>query len=85
MYADTAHVIEEAKLHDHVYDSKVYKNLDYIAPEVILGQEHGFGVDWWSMGVILHAMLIGTRPFRYKTLQELFDQIINGKYIPERS
>ena len=26
---------------------------DYMAPEVILGQDYGAAADWWSMGIIL--------------------------------
>lgn len=25
--------------------------LDYLAPEVVSGQGHGKGVDWWTLGV----------------------------------
>jgi serine/threonine protein kinase len=27
--------------------------LEYMAPEIILGQTHGFGVDIWALGVLL--------------------------------
>jgi len=56
----------------------VYGTPDYIAPEVIFGQGYGFGVDWWSMGVILYEMLIGATPFQSTTVQALFDEITDG-------
>ena len=39
----------------------------------------GFPVDWWSMGVILFEMLVGVTPFTGCSVQELFDEITNGK------
>lgn len=81
-FVDTAHVIEDAWSRDCQFrDSEVYGTPDYIAPEVILGQGYGFGVDWWSMGVILYEMLIGATPFRSTTVQELFDEITDGMQI----
>jgi serine/threonine protein kinase len=30
---------------------------DYLAPEVIMGQGHAKGVDWWTLGVLIFEML----------------------------
>ena len=40
----------------------------------------GFGVDIWSAGVVLYAMLSGTVPFKGNNLKELHNLIINGNY-----
>ena len=32
----------------------------YLAPEVLRGEEHGQGVDWWTMGILLYEMLTGS-------------------------
>ena len=53
----------------------------YIAPEILLNKGYeGFGVDIWSAGVVLYAMLSGTVPFKGNNLKELHNLIINGKY-----
>ena len=36
----------------------------YMAPEMILQKGHGFGIDWWSMGVFLCEVMSGKNPFR---------------------
>ncbi len=36
---------------------------EYIAPEVLLNQGHGKGVDWWTLGILLFEMLAGQPPF----------------------
>ncbi|KAG6517575.1 hypothetical protein ZIOFF_020971 [Zingiber officinale] len=36
---------------------------DYLAPEILLGMQHGPTADWWSMGVILFELLVGIPPF----------------------
>ncbi|KAM9810947.1 cGMP-dependent protein kinase 1 [Neosynchiropus ocellatus] len=62
----------------------------YIAPEVILGQGHGFAADFWSLGVLVFELLSGRLPFSgpdpIKTLSATFsgaDQIDFPKEISE--
>ena len=53
----------------------------YIAPEILINKGYeGFGVDIWSAGVVLYAMLSGTVPFKGNNLKELHNLIINGDY-----
>lgn len=47
-----------------------------MAPEVISGKGHDFGVDWWSYGVVLYEMLYGTTPFRGENRKETFYRIL---------
>lgn len=55
---------------------------EYIAPEVILRQGYGKPVDWWAMGIILYEFLVGCVPFFGDTPEELFGQVISGRYFP---
>merc|ERR1712130_493294 len=36
---------------------------DYLAPEVIMGTGHGFGFDWWCVGILIYELLAGWPPF----------------------
>ena len=49
---------------------------DYVAPEVITGHGHNFGVDWWSFGVVLYELLYGTTPFSSANKKETFKKIL---------
>ncbi|EHB02989.1 Protein kinase C iota type [Heterocephalus glaber] len=36
---------------------------NYLAPEVVRGEDYGFSVDWWSLRVLMYEMMIGESPF----------------------
>ncbi|KAJ7980928.1 Phototropin [Quillaja saponaria] len=50
---------------------------EYIAPEIITGSGHTSAVDWWALGVLLYEMLYGYTPFRGKTRQKTFANILH--------
>ena len=71
--------------------SNVWKNEDmlktacgspcYAAPEMIQGKwYHGTGVDIWSSGVILYAMMCGFLPFEDPNTSRLYKKIVAGQY-----
>lgn len=36
---------------------------EYLAPEILLNQGHGKGVDWWTLGILCYEMNAGIDPF----------------------
>lgn len=37
---------------------------EYLAPELVTGDGHGNGVDWWAFGVLVYELLYGATPFK---------------------
>ncbi|GIY35243.1 hypothetical protein CEXT_688521, partial [Caerostris extrusa] len=54
---------------------------DYLAPELLRHEEHGFPVDWWALGVCLFEFLTGIPPFNDQTAEAVFKNILH-KDIP---
>ncbi|XP_071841171.1 protein kinase C iota type-like isoform X2 [Apostichopus japonicus] len=36
---------------------------NYIAPEILRGEDYDYSVDWWALGVLMFEMLAGRSPF----------------------
>lgn len=36
---------------------------NYIAPEILKGDDYSFSVDWWALGVLMFEMMAGRSPF----------------------
>ncbi|KAJ4895661.1 Phototropin-1 [Raphanus sativus] len=49
---------------------------EYIAPEIITGAGHTSAVDWWALGILMYEMLYGYTPFRGKTRQKTFANVL---------
>jgi len=53
---------------------------DYLAPEIVTGQGHGKGVDWWTLGILIYEMLASFPPFFDDEPMMTYRKIIQGKY-----
>lgn len=52
---------------------------DYLAPELLLGNDHSYEVDWWALGCIMYEFLTGIPPFNDSTPEGIFDRIMVGR------
>jgi len=50
---------------------------EYLAPEVLLGQQYGKEIDYWSLGTIVYEMLTSTPPFYSEEVQLMYQRILN--------
>jgi serine/threonine protein kinase len=48
----------------------------YMAPEVMCRQNHGVAVDYFAVGVIVHEIMFGTRPYLGRSRKDIRDQIL---------
>jgi serum/glucocorticoid-regulated kinase 2 len=56
-----------------------FSSPEYLAPEVLQGQGHGFPCDWWSLGTLLYEMLTGLPPFYNQNLHVMYEKIVRAK------
>jgi serine/threonine kinase 38 len=54
---------------------------DYIAPEVFMQKEDGYGreCDWWSLGVIMYECLVGYPPFATNDPSKTARKVVNWR------
>lgn len=52
---------------------------NYVAPEIVKGENYGIGVDMWAAGVIMFILLGGYPPF-YEEGEENNRNIVKGKF-----
>eukprot|EP00483_Globobulimina_turgida_P000658 UN00658 len=64
--------------------STVIGTPSYCAPEILQGRVYSYGVDLWSLGVVLFECIAGYHPFitrkTRKSVAHLYGAIIAGKY-----
>ena len=45
--------------------------VEYMAPEIVGSENYDFGVDIWSLGILLYEMVIGHSPFKAKNMKSV--------------
>ncbi|KAM3171439.1 hypothetical protein ACTXT7_016622 [Hymenolepis weldensis] len=57
---------------------------EYLAPELLLDNDYGRSVDWWSLGVVMYEMMCGRLPFYSNEHEILFELILQESVkVPE--
>ncbi|CAD7955374.1 unnamed protein product [Amoebophrya sp. A120] len=51
---------------------------DYFAPEIIARSGHHVGVDWWTLGVLIHELMSGHAPFEAAQPQQIYAKVRRG-------
>mmetsp|Transcript_19107 Transcript_19107/g.34774 ORF Transcript_19107/g.34774 Transcript_19107/m.34774 type:complete len:343 (+) Transcript_19107:343-1371(+) len=49
---------------------------EYMAPEIVAGTGHDFPSDWWSVGILLHELLMGFTPFTDNSPYDVYNKIL---------
>lgn len=57
------------------YAKSIVGSPDYMAPEVLQGQQYDFTVDYWSLGCMLFEALAGYPPFAGATVDETWQNL----------
>mmetsp|Transcript_26765 Transcript_26765/g.64206 ORF Transcript_26765/g.64206 Transcript_26765/m.64206 type:complete len:745 (+) Transcript_26765:141-2375(+) len=57
---------------------------DYLAPEIIRGKGHDWGVDYWSLGVLIYELSYGSPPFYDEEPANTPQKVLKGTFkIPQ--
>ncbi|KAL1537985.1 serine/threonine-protein kinase WAG1-like [Salvia divinorum] len=54
---------------------------EYLAPELVGGEGHGSGVDWWAFGILIYELLYGTTPFKGGSKESTLRNIASEKEV----
>ena len=60
-----------------VTNKQILGTPDYLAPELLLGLEHGPPVDWWALGVCIFEWVSGYPPFSDESPELIFANILD--------
>lgn len=53
---------------------------EYLAPEIVGGKGHGFGVDWWTVGILVYELLVSYTPFYDRDQMMMYRKIARGNF-----
>lgn len=53
--------------------------------QVLENKGHGKGVDWWSLGTLMHEMVNGLPPFYDQSVQKMYKKILTAPFAPPKN
>jgi serine/threonine protein kinase len=54
---------------------------NYSAPEVFVANDYSFGVDFWSLGVVMYEVLFGELPWKAEKSLDVLSQIMESHLV----
>ncbi|KAL2758558.1 hypothetical protein ACRALDRAFT_1040529 [Sodiomyces alcalophilus JCM 7366] len=75
---------QSMRLNDVNYAKSIVGSPDYMAPEVLRGDEYDFTVDYWSLGCMLFEALTGFPPFAGSTPDETWRNLKHWEKVLKR-
>lgn len=54
--------------------------IEYIAPEVLMGEKYSNLIDFWALGCLVFELMYGYPPFRNRNFGDLRRDILNGEF-----
>ena len=76
MMGDSSKAADNTK-HKLQQEHRVFGTPDYLAPEILLGAEHGPEVDWWALGVMVFEFITSVPPFNDDSPEKIFNSILD--------
>ena len=73
--------LSKVAVDDETRCNSVLGTVEYMAPEVIQGQDYGMAVDYWSLGAIGFDLLTGGPPFTGPNHAKIQEKILKSKLI----
>eukprot|EP00002_Diphylleia_rotans_P023632 TRINITY_DN4649_c0_g1_i8.p1 TRINITY_DN4649_c0_g1~~TRINITY_DN4649_c0_g1_i8.p1 ORF type:complete len:670 (+),score=121.29 TRINITY_DN4649_c0_g1_i8:59-2068(+) len=52
---------------------------EYFAPEILLGHDYDYAVDWWAVGILAYELMTGKAPFYHRNKSRMYNNIIQGE------
>ncbi|CAD8179556.1 unnamed protein product [Paramecium octaurelia] len=70
-----------ARLHKLDNHNETSGTPGYMAPEVLLRQNHSYGVDYFALGVMTYELITGKRPYTGRSRKEVRDEILGRQVL----
>lgn len=73
--------LSKVSVEDDSSCKSILGTVEYMAPEVVLGQKYGKAVDWWSFGALAYDLMTGNPPFRGGNHAKIQQNIVKQKLV----